>query len=91
MQNYHKHTYFSNCLVADCPASYEAYVKRAKELGHKVISSVEHGFQSNYYIPYELVMNNNEKAKKKFDEGLITRDEYEKELLKFVFPEAIII
>lgn len=85
MQNYHKHTYFSNCLVADCPASYETYVKRAKELGHKVISSVEHGFQSNYYIPYELVMNNNEKVKKKFDEGLITRDEYEKELLKFVF------
>lgn len=85
MQNYHKHTFFSNCLVADCAVSYEAYIKRAKELGHKVISSVEHGFQSNYYIPYELVMSNNEKAKKKFEDGVITREEYEKELLKFVF------
>lgn len=54
MQNYHNHKWFSNILVADCPTSYEAYVNRALELGHKVLSSVEHGFQSNYYIPYEL-------------------------------------
>lgn len=85
MQNYHKHTYYSNVLVTDCPTSYEAYVKRAKELGHKVISSVEHGFQSNYYVPYELVVNNNAAAKSKFDKGLITKEEYERELLKFVF------
>ena len=85
MQNYHKHSWFTNSLVADCPTSYEAYVKRAKELGHKVISSVEHGFQSNYYVPYELVVNNNETAKKKLDAGAITKEEYEKELLKFVF------
>lgn len=85
MQNYHKHSWFTNSLVADCPTSYEAYVKRAKELGHKVISSVEHGFQSNYYVPYELVINNNEAAKKKLDAGTITKEEYEKELLKFVF------
>lgn len=85
MQNYHKHTYYSNCFVADCPTSYEAYVKRAKELGHKVISSVEHGFQSNYYVPYELVMNNNKAAKQKLDGGLITKEEYERELLFFVF------
>lgn len=85
MQNYHKHSWFTNVLVADCATSYEAYIKRAKELGHKVISSVEHGFQSNYYVPYELVMNNNANAKKKFDEGLIDKNEYERELLKFVF------
>ena len=85
MQNYHNHKWFSNCLVADCPTSYEAYIKRAKELGHKVISSVEHGFQSNYYVPYELVMNNNLEAKKKFEDGLLTEEEYQKELLKFVF------
>lgn len=85
MQNYHKHSFFSNCLVADCATSYESYVKRVKELGHKVISSVEHGFQSNYYIPYEFVMKNNENAKKKFDDGVITEDEYKNELLKFVF------
>lgn len=85
MQNYHKHTWYSNCLVADCTTSYEAYIARAKELGHKVISSVEHGFQSNYYEPYELVMNNNEAAKKKYDKGLITKEQYEDEKLKFVF------
>ena len=72
MQNYHKHSWFTNSLVADCPTSYEAYVERAKELGHKVISSVEHGFQSNYYVPYELVEKNNEKARKKLEDGLIT-------------------
>lgn len=85
MQNYHKHTDYSNVLVADCAATYSDYVKRAKELGHKVISSVEHGFQSNYYIPYELVVQNNENAKKRLDNGEITRSEYEHELLKFVF------
>ena len=85
MQNYHKHSWFTNSLVADCTTPYEAYIKRAKELGHKVISSVEHGFQSNYYVPYELVMNNNMAAKKKLDEGVITSEQYIKELLKFVF------
>lgn len=85
MQNYHNHKWFSNVLVADCPTSYEAYIKRAKELGHKVISSVEHGYQSNYYVPYELVTKNNEDAKKKYEKGLITKEQYEKEKLFFVF------
>lgn len=85
MQNYHKHTDYSNVLVSDCTATYKDYVKRAKELGHKVISSVEHGYQSNYYIPYELVTENNAKAKERLDCGEITREQYEKELLKFVF------
>lgn len=71
--------------MADCTASYKDYVKRAKELGHKVISSVEHGFQSNYYEPYELVQENNNDAKKKFDSGEITEEEYQKSLLKFIF------
>lgn len=85
MQNYHNHKWFTNTLVADCTTPYEAYVKRAKELGHKVISSVEHGFQSNYYVPYELVEKNNAEAKKKLDQGLINQEQYEQELLKFVF------
>lgn len=65
--------------------SYKDYVKRARELGQKVISSVEHGFQSNYYEPYELVQKNNEELKKKYDSGEITKEEYENGLLKFVF------
>jgi len=32
----------------------EEYAKRAIELGHKIISSVEHGFQGYYYETYEL-------------------------------------
>jgi len=85
LQNYHKHTSFSNCFVADCAASYDDYFKRVKELGHKVISSVEHGFQGNYYIPYELVQNNNEKYQKLFDDGEIGWEEYENNMLKFIF------
>lgn len=53
MQNYHKHTDMSNALLGmDSVAVYEDYAKRAVELGHKVLSSVEHGWQSNYYVPY---------------------------------------
>lgn len=54
MQNYHKHTYYSNVFVADSAASFEDYAKRAVELGHKVLSSVEHGWQSCYHVPFEL-------------------------------------
>ena len=85
IQNYHKHTWYSNVLVADCATSYKDYVKRVKELGHKVISSVEHGFQSNYYDHYDLVQKNNDDVKKKFDAGQISEEEYKNSLLKFVF------
>lgn len=85
MQNYHKHSWFTNTLIADCPTSYEAYVKRAIELKHKVISSVEHGFQSNYYVPYELVFNHNNELKKKLEKNEITIEEYNANSLKFVF------
>lgn len=46
---------------------------------------MEHGFQSNYYVPYELVQKNNEKYKKQYDGGKISKEEYESNLLKFVF------
>lgn len=85
MQNYHNHKWFSNILVADCPTSYEAYVTRAIELGHNVISSVEHGFQSNYYIPYELVKTHNDKLKEKLSKNEITQEVYNKKCLKFIF------
>ena len=39
MQNYHKHTSYSNIMTPDSAASYEDYAKRAVELGHKVITS----------------------------------------------------
>ena len=54
MQIYHRHTSFSNIYVADSAAVNEDYAKRAVELGHKVISSVEHGWQGYYFETYEL-------------------------------------
>lgn len=54
MQNYHRHTSYSNIYVADSAAVNENYAKRAVELGHKVISSVEHGWQGYYFETYEL-------------------------------------
>ena len=50
MQNLHRHTSYSNILTAaDSTVSNEDYAKRAVELGHKVISSVEHGWQGYYF------------------------------------------
>ena len=49
MQNYHRHTSYSNIYIADSAAVNEDYAKRAVELGHKVISSVEHGWQGYYF------------------------------------------
>ena len=54
MQNYHRHSCYSNIFVPDSAATNEEYAKRAKELGHKIISSVEHGWQGYYFETYEL-------------------------------------
>lgn len=51
MQNYHRHTSYS---MGDSAAMPEEYAKRAVELGHKVISSVEHGWQGYYHKAFEL-------------------------------------
>lgn len=51
MQNYHRHTSYS---IGDSAAMPEEYAKRAVELGHKVISSVEHGWQGYYHKAFEL-------------------------------------
>lgn len=54
MQNYHRHTSYSNIFIADSAAINEDYAKRAVELGHKILSSVEHGWQGYYYETFEL-------------------------------------
>ncbi|MGF6375009.1 DNA polymerase III alpha subunit [Clostridiales Family XIII bacterium PM5-7] len=54
MQNYHRHTSYSNIMTPDSAVSNEDYAKRAVELGHKVLSSVEHGWQGYYYETFEL-------------------------------------
>ena len=53
-QNYHKHTHYTNPLISDSIATYEDYARRAKELGHQIISSCEHGYQGRYIECYNL-------------------------------------
>lgn len=54
MQNAHRHTSYSNIFTPDSAATNEEYAKRAVELGHKVISSVEHGWAGYYFQVFEL-------------------------------------
>lgn len=54
MQNYHRHTSYSNIYIADSAAVNEDYAKRAVELGHKVICSLEHGWAGYYFEAYKL-------------------------------------
>lgn len=54
MQNYHRHTSYSNIMTPDSAVSNEDYAKRAVELGQKVLSSVEHGWQGYYHEVFEL-------------------------------------
>lgn len=55
IQNYHRHTSRSNIWgFYDSAAVNEDYAKRAVEIGHKVISSVEHGWQGAYHECFEL-------------------------------------
>lgn len=59
MNNYHKHTYYSNLFSMDSTVSYEDYAKRCVELGQKVLCSVEHGWQSQYFVPYSVAKKYN--------------------------------
>ena len=58
-QNYHKHSYYTNIVIADSTVSYEDYAKRAVELGHKTICSLEHGWQGRYFETYEVAKKYN--------------------------------
>ena len=62
MQNYHRHSCFSNIFTPDSAEFNEAYAKRAVELGHGIISSVEHGFQGYYFQTFELAKKYNLKC-----------------------------
>ncbi len=58
-QNYHKHTHYSNIFTADSATTVKEYAERCVELGHKILSSMEHGFQGRYYEVYEIAKKNN--------------------------------
>lgn len=60
MQNYHKHSCDSNIWgMYDSVVFNEDYAKRACELGHKVLSSVEHGWQGRYHDCFDLAKKYN--------------------------------
>lgn len=56
MENYHKHTCASNIFTPDSPATYDQYAKRAVEIGHKTLCSLEHGWQGKYHECREVAL-----------------------------------
>lgn len=54
MNNYHRHSHYSTVMTPDSAIKNEDYAKRAVELGDKILSSLEHGFQGNYFECYDL-------------------------------------
>lgn len=54
MVNYHRHSDVTNIILPDSVATNEDYAKRAKELGHTILSSCEHGTAGRYRQCAEL-------------------------------------
>lgn len=52
--NYHKHDHYGNPWMADSVTKPEEYCKRAKELGHKSVFTVNHGITGNIFEWLEL-------------------------------------
>lgn len=52
--NYHRHSMYTNVRISDSAVTNRDYAIRAKELGHKILSSVEHGWQGNYFDVMKL-------------------------------------
>lgn len=57
MQNYHNHKSYSNVFTPfkDSHVSYLDYARRAKALGHRVLTCMEHGYQGNFLKLWSLV------------------------------------
>lgn len=53
-ENLHKHTMYSNIMTPDSIITVEDIAKRAVELGHKTISTVEHGYAGNVFEYYDV-------------------------------------
>lgn len=57
-ENYHKHSFYSNLRVSDSVVFPKRYAERNNELGHKLLSTVEHGWQGNIIDYYNLAKDN---------------------------------
>lgn len=60
--NYHKHTHYSNVSTLDCVVKPIDYINRAKELGHTIYFTTEHGYQGNIFEAHQLCEENNLKC-----------------------------
>lgn len=59
-QNYHRHSNYSIVVAGgDSVVKNKEYADRAVELGHGIISGVEHGFQGRHIEGYELSKSHN--------------------------------
>ncbi len=58
-QNQHRHSTFTNPRISDSVVFNEDYAKRAVELGHGIITTMEHGYQGRYIEGYELAKKYN--------------------------------
>lgn len=70
MQNYHKHCCDSNIFTPDSAAEYLDYIERAVELGHSVVSTVEHGWQGRYHLAFSTLERYKQDYEKKHGEKL---------------------
>ena len=59
--NYHLHTSESNVFSKDSAVVFSDYLDRVRELGHKAISTVEHGWQGSYFTKYAELEDYNKK------------------------------
>lgn len=57
-ENYHKHCSDTNIIIPDSTVLIEEYVARAIQLGHKSLSTVEHGWQGRYHLDSEKAEEN---------------------------------
>lgn len=58
-QNYHRHSCLTNPKISDSIVTNEDYARRAAELGHGIISTMEHGYQGRYIEGYRLAQKYN--------------------------------
>lgn len=58
-ENWHKHTKYSNIMTPDSIISIEDIARRAVELGHKTISTVEHGYAGNVFEYFDVAKKYN--------------------------------
>ena len=78
IENYHKHSDYSNGCVTDSVESTENYAKRSVELGATCLFSTEHGSQGNAYETYTIAQNYNLKYRHG-SEAYWVKDRHEKD------------